>query len=308
MSVRTIHWEGWQLDAEASRRFHRICLQVSGTLLVLALWVPMLDFKARQQTVLVPDPHHPAQWLADDASPVVIVQHTPSTKAARERSATRPSQQPMEKPLAPVSRSARDIAQQAGLLQLRDQLSVMNDTVTHSIDTLQTRVSAAGAASAVDGPADLAAGAAAHSAGIASRGATVTGASGGTGLGNRRTGAVQSALSGSPSPAQNTTDHQLGAGRTLQEIQWMFDRSKGAFDAIFTRAARENAGIEAGRVSISLTIAPDGSVTQCEIISSSFGNHDLEQKILQRVKSLNFGPKNVPAFTLRNYALNFLLS
>ena len=88
----------------------------------------------------------------------------------------------------------------------------------------------------------------------------------------------------------------------------MFDRSKGAFDAIFTRAARENAGIEAGRVSISLTIAPDGSVTQCEIISSSFGNHDLEQKILQRVKSLNFGPKNVPAFTLRNYALNFLLS
>lgn len=98
------------------------------------------------------------------------------------------------------------------------------------------------------------------------------------------------------------------AGRTLQEIQLTFDRSKNAFDAIFTRAARESAGMDAGKLIVSLTIAPDRSVTHSELVSSSFSNAEFEQKILQRVKSLNFGAKNMPPFTFSHYSLDFLLS
>jgi protein TonB len=64
----------------------------------------------------------------------------------------------------------------------------------------------------------------------------------------------------------------------------------------------------AGKIVVSLTIAPDGSVTDCKLVSSSFGDPGLEGKIVQRVKLLNFGAKDVPVFTYPNYPINYLPS
>ena len=71
---------------------------------------------------------------------------------------------------------------------------------------------------------------------------------------------------------------------------------------------RENPNISAGKIIVSLTIAPDGSVTDCKLVSSSFGDPALESKVIQRVKLLNFGAKDVPSFTYPNYPINFLPS
>lgn len=48
MNSRAIHWESWELDAEDSRRFHRICAQVGITLLAVALLVPMIKLSVQQ--------------------------------------------------------------------------------------------------------------------------------------------------------------------------------------------------------------------------------------------------------------------
>jgi hypothetical protein len=100
----------------------------------------------------------------------------------------------------------------------------------------------------------------------------------------------------------------LIAGRTLEEIQLVFDRNKGAITTIYNRAARENPNLGAGKIVISLTIAPNGAVTECKLVSSTFNDPELERKIVQRVLLMNFGAKDVPPYTYPNYPIHFLPS
>ena len=46
-----------------------------------------------------------------------------------------------------------------------------------------------------------------------------------------------------------------------------------------------------------LTIAPDGSVTFCEVVSSELDNPELEAKLVARVKLFRFDAKNVEPIT-----------
>jgi protein TonB len=304
MNTHAMHWESWELEAETSKRFRRICSCVFATSLLLAIVVPMLDLGMQEKPVLTPDKIDLAQLLPDE-HPVAEHEQQQATQAARQPSA--PKSQTVEKAAAVPSPSARTIAQQSGLLQLRDQLAQLRDSTTRTLDAPQTLVTSTNSTQSFASRSELASDALSHSAGATGASGGVSAGASGTGLGTRRTGAVQSAYNGSGSEA-GTGGERAAAGRTLQEIQLTFDRSKSAFDAIFTRTAREISGMDAGKVSVSLTIAPDGSVIRCEIVSSSFGNAQFEQKILQRVKTLNFGAKNVPVFTFQNYSLNFLLS
>ncbi len=94
-------------------------------------------------------------------------------------------------------------------------------------------------------------------------------------------------------------------GRTLQEIQLVFDRNKAAFYALYNRALRQSPN-EQGKIVVSLTIAPDGHVSECHLVYSDLGDHQLEQEVVARVKLLNFGAKSVPAFTYPNYPIHFV--
>ncbi|MDF1691233.1 MAG: hypothetical protein P1U47_02585 [Zhongshania sp.] len=94
--------------------------------------------------------------------------------------------------------------------------------------------------------------------------------------------------------------------RSLEEIQLAFDRSKTAFYAIFSRAARKDTTIRAGTVVVSLTIEPDGSVSGSKIVSSSFFNPDLKEKLLQRIAMLKFEAKAVPRYTYPNYPISYM--
>ena len=85
----------------------------------------------------------------------------------------------------------------------------------------------------------------------------------------------------------------------------MFNKNQGPFYAIFNRAARDNANIGRGKIVVRLTIAPNGSVTSCTLISSSYGDAEFERKVVERVKLINFGPKNAPPFTM-DYPIQFI--
>ena len=76
----------------------------------------------------------------------------------------------------------------------------------------------------------------------------------------------------------------------------MFDRNKGAIYALYNRALRQNPSLE-GKVVLRLTIAPNGSVTACEVVSSELGDPDLEQKLVQRVLLFQFEARDVEAIT-----------
>ncbi len=61
---------------------------------------------------------------------------------------------------------------------------------------------------------------------------------------------------------------------------------------MYQRALRDNPNLQ-GKVVLELTIAADGSVQRCEIVSSELNDPELERKLVARVKSFRFEAKDV---------------
>ena len=66
----------------------------------------------------------------------------------------------------------------------------------------------------------------------------------------------------------------LGASRTDEEIQIVFDRYKSAFYRDYNRALRNNPTLQ-GKMVLRLTIEPDGSVSMCQLQSTDMDAPDL---------------------------------
>ena len=97
----------------------------------------------------------------------------------------------------------------------------------------------------------------------------------------------------------------MGASRTDEEIQIVFDRYKSAFYRDYNRTLRINPTLQ-GKMVLRLTIEPDGSVSMCQLQSTDMDSPDLVTQVVNRVKTINFGPKDgVPAVTIV-YPIDFL--
>jgi TonB family protein len=137
--------------------------------------------------------------------------------------------------------------------------------------------------------------------GAASAGINTAGMSrntGGTGIAGRSTTKVASPVAGIGQAGGSAT--RLGssgkASRSREEIELVFDKNKGAIFALYNRALRADPTLE-GKLVLRLTIAPNGQVTMCEVISSELGDQDLERKLVQRIKLFRFEAKDVEAIT-----------
>jgi hypothetical protein len=96
-----------------------------------------------------------------------------------------------------------------------------------------------------------------------------------------------------------------GASRTDEEIQIVFDRYKSAFYRDYNRELRRNPTLQ-GKMVLRLTIEPDGSVSMCQLQSTDMDAPDLAAQVVNRVKTINFGPKDgVQAVTIV-YPIDFL--
>lgn len=114
---------------------------------------------------------------------------------------------------------------------------------------------------------------------------------GGGGLGGRTTTVVESPVEGigfgpAGGAAQRTGTSDRGS-RSREEIERVFDTNKGRIFTLSNRALRENPALQ-GKVVLRLTIAPDGRVTFCEVVSSELGDADLEKALVQRVLQFQF--------------------
>jgi TonB family protein len=109
--------------------------------------------------------------------------------------------------------------------------------------------------------------------------------------------------------AQNNVQRGTGsrkASRSEEEITLVFDRNKGAIDTMYQRALREQPALQ-GKVVFELTIAPDGSVQRCQILSSELNDPELERKLVARIKLFRFEAKDVGTITVTK-PLDFLPS
>jgi protein TonB len=96
------------------------------------------------------------------------------------------------------------------------------------------------------------------------------------------------------------------ASRAIEDVRLVFERNKGSIYAIYNRALREEPGLQ-GKVVLKLTIAPSGAVTDLRIVSSELKQDEVESKLLARIRTFDFGAKDVNEMVV-NYPLDFLPS
>jgi TonB family protein len=123
---------------------------------------------------------------------------------------------------------------------------------------------------------------------------------GGTTIAGRSTTQVASPVAGiggdNAAGGARRTGTSGKASRSREEIELVFDKNKGAIFALYNRALRRDPSLE-GKLVLRLTIAPNGQVTACEIVSSELNDAELEDKLVQRVKLFRFEARDVEAIT-----------
>jgi TonB family protein len=86
------------------------------------------------------------------------------------------------------------------------------------------------------------------------------------------------------------------ASRGSEEIALVFTKNKGAIDAMYARALRDNPALQ-GKVVLEITIAPSGDITAARIVSSELKDPEFESKLLARIRLFKFEAKDVAALT-----------
>src|SRR5437016_2555595 len=139
--------------------------------------------------------------------------------------------------------------------------------------------------------------------GVGGRG-TGAGGSGGGGIGGVGVGRAVSPIAPITGADRPKARGGPGAARTDEEIQIVFDRYKASFYRLYNRELRNNPALK-GQMVLRLTIEPDGSVSMCVLQSTDMDAPDLATQVVSRVKTINFGAKDVPAVTIV-YPIDFL--
>lgn len=98
-------------------------------------------------------------------------------------------------------------------------------------------------------------------------------------------------------------DSVLGS-REIESIRKVLDANKGAIYAIYRKALRSDPSLQ-GKVTVKLSIEPNGSVSKVELIFSELNSKVVEDKLLRRIKLINFAEQTVTQ-TMLDYSFNFL--
>ena len=308
----------WELSAEVDARFRRIvkiCLALSMVFGVIMPYLPLPEFAKksfeeptpRMATLIfevkqTPKPAPAATPRAAEPKPQIKQPAAAAKKTAPAKVVKPAPKVAKAKPIKPKV-SARKQAEQAGLLAMKDALADMRqNTIATNLQKTRTLSRAGGKARSTD-RAVLTYGTTRSSGGIQT--ASLSRNTGGGELATRSTTQVHSPSGNAPaSGTGSSSGGERSAGRSIEEIQMVFDRNKGAIYSVYNRALRKDPMLQ-GKIVLKLTIAPSGKVTSCVLVSSELHDGVVSQKISQRVKLFNFEARDVNEVTI-TYPIEFL--
>lgn len=237
----------------------------------------------------------------------------PPPKEEVKKDEEKPKEEPKpEKPTEVQVTKAREKAQKA-MAEAQQELAAMQDMAS-AFDFGGEPLTKAGAAGPSSGALsrDLITsrsgkGSGGVNIGTTSSGGGGAGIAGGGKLAGAQVATVSSDLGAGAGggPARKNASGKLE--RTQEEIRRIMDRSNGALQAIYQRALRGNPTLK-GTIVFRLVIAPDGSVTTADIVSSELGDPETEKKLMTRVKAINFGAIEGVMVWDDKYTLNFFPS
>ncbi|HEX4050955.1 MAG TPA: TonB family protein [Steroidobacteraceae bacterium] len=286
----------WEIDSEEQQRLQRLLAWGLGVIVLLGLVLPLIHLPpVTEATTEVPD--RLARLMVQQVKPPPpIVQPRPKPKAE-----TKPVPKPVAKPVEapkPVDRTAQARRRaQNEINKIQDDLADIRQQMDPA--TLGQTKNLQGAVGA-DAHADRSLIASNANAGSGAY-VTTASASGGFGSGagsltGHQTEQVTSRIAQAASAEHVTHGTSGRASRPEEEIAQVFDRNKGAIYALYERVLRQQPDLQ-GKLVLQFTIAPDGAVTECHVVSSELHDPDLERMIVARVKLFQFAPMNVAAMT-----------
>jgi TonB family protein len=288
----------WTPSVEEERRFRRLFGAALGLFIGFAIVIPLLPDRPRTAATAPAVPERIVEFILEQPKPkpkpVVVPPPPPVVQPQLER--------PIEKPVpVPVVQAEpkpdpRKKAAASGLLAMSDQLAELRDLEVKTNVPAKSLNAGAGERTRVDRSL-LTAKVGSGSGGIAVSEASKGFGGGSTGLKGNATAKVSSTTvaTGAAAEAQRSGSSDKAA-RTREEIELVFDKNKSAIYALYSRALRENPGLQ-GKVVLEVTIAPSGEVTDCKVISSELGDPELERKLVARVKMFRFEDRDVAVMT-----------
>jgi TonB family protein len=277
----------WSPTEEIERRFRNVlrsCLLAFAALAIVMTFLPAPD-KSKLKPPPIPDrivnllikppPPPPPPPVVEEAPPELVPE--------------------IPKPQQPKP-TARDEAQKA-ILKLQDQLADLRDIQIPQSNPDRELIGEVSENASSERNL-ITSGVGGGSGGINTAGLSRGFGAGAGPLGNISTQRVTSSVA--KNAAASNVKRPPGsskASRSEEEIVRVFDANKGAIYALYTRALREKPELR-GKVVLELTISSEGEVTMCKVISSELGDEELERRLVARVRSFRFEPRDVGAITV----------
>lgn len=318
----------WARIGEEDTRFRKTLAATMLAALIIGALLPMIDLPLPTRTELIAVPERVAQLVQERAR---IVPPPPVQEVRPDEQPPEPEQKPTEKPepapdakpseqLQPGQADEPQLAAgqpspekkgPVGILAFRDKFSSLRQSTLAPRLGSQARITNADDDSVGRTQRSMLTTNAPGSSGginLASLSRDVGGGGRGGGSGAMQGVAVTRASSGIGGSGPGGGDRPLSGGagpsRTDEEIQIVFDRYKAALYRLYNRELRKDPTLQ-GQMVLRLTIEPDGTVSFCQLQSTDMNAPDLSAQVVSRVKTFNFGAKEVPAITIV-YPIDFL--
>jgi outer membrane biosynthesis protein TonB len=312
----------WARGAEEDRRFRRSLTSSLAASVAVAMILSMIAIPIRERAKTIELPERVARLVREErrlppppppmAEPEIQEEIEPEPELVEElRDEPMPTSSD-EPQLADAAAGPdnREKIQGAGILAFRDSFASRADLRPTARLGSQARVSAAGERSAGRPERMMVSTSATGSSGGINLAdySRDFGGGGGGGVSGVQVARVASSIGGGGGGGTGRPLAGGGgasAGRTDEEIQIVFDRYKAALYRLYNRELRKDPTLR-GQLVLRLTIEPDGSVSLCELHSSTMQAPVLADQVLGRVRAFDFGAKeDIVAVTII-YPIDFL--
>jgi hypothetical protein len=289
----------WTRSGEDDSRFRRTLAALLLLSLLLGLLFPMIDLPLAEPWEAKEVPERLARLIQEELPPPPPVRE--ETKP--EEVEPEPDRPLVAEETAPKEQPKKT-AESKGILAFREQFSSLSASKAPARLGSQARITSSAQAQSGRPTRNMVATLAPGSSGginLASLSREVGG--GGGQPEGVEVARVTSSIGGVAGEARPLSSGP-GPGRTDEEIQIVFDRHKAALYRLYNRELRRDPTLK-GQIVLRIRIEPDGSVSLCDLQSSDMKAPQLASQVVERVKTFDFGAKDVPAVTIL-YPIDFL--
>jgi TonB family protein len=298
LGVYNITWESWTLAAEADRRFRRIVAAIGAPVFAFAAWVGFLQFESSQtkqgavEGVRFIELTVPQTEITSAAPPNPAGAEAISAASDKPVIPPKLPEQPKQSFAKPAGTEAEDAP--SILVVKRGQIDTGNQH-PNLITSRQPLVP-------VSNPPWIAQ---TKALSRPNEAADHKGASSAPGKSESPVKASQLQSTGPSSIPTSIQPEYADQPRNIQEVQQVFGRNGTSLNAIYIRRAGSNLDMGDGKIVINFTVAPNGSVTDCSVVSSTFKDPVFEGRIVAQIRLFRFLPKQVPVFVSPHYTIEF---